>query len=54
MQDSSKVYQTGEVITDGRIFGETVVLYIVPQEFYRYCEERGMNRGMDYRPVELV
>lgn len=54
LQDSSKVYQTGEVITDGRIFGETVVLYIVPQEFYRYCEERGMNRGMDYRPVELV
>jgi hypothetical protein len=29
-------------------------IHIVPHEFYKICEENGMNKGMIYEPIILV
>ena len=54
LRGSSKVYKTGDVLTEQIKGGETFSINIVSQEFYQYCEKNQMNRGMIYEPIKLV
>ena len=51
LKDTQMVYTTGEVLTMDSIHNETFSLYVVPQEFYQFCERYEMNRGMVYEPI---
>ena len=51
LKDTQMVYTTGEVLTMDSIHNETFSLYVVPQEFYQFCDRYEMNRGMVYEPI---
>lgn len=54
LKNPRKVYQTGDVLTEQLKGYITFSLNVVSHEFYQYCEERQMNRGMIYEPIKLV
>lgn len=54
LKNPGQVYRTGDVLTEQRKGCTTFSLNIVPQEFYQYCEENRMNRGMIYEPIQLI
>ena len=51
MCNLKNVYSTGNIFSDGLNDYE---IHIVPHEFYKICEENGMNKGMIYEPIILV
>ena len=54
LKDLNSVYSTGEVLTGDVLGCNTFSLNIVPQSFYQYCKQYGMNRGMVYIPINLL
>lgn len=54
LPDADSVYTTGSVLADSIMGFPTYELNIVPQSFYQYCEDKGMNHGMIYEPVNLI
>ena len=48
LKDTQMVYTTGEVLTMDSIHNETFSLYVVPQEFYQFCERYEMNPCLDW------
>lgn len=54
MKDYKDVYNTEQILTYNRHLQDGFGVHIVSKEFYRFCEERKMNRGLIYEPIEVV
>lgn len=54
LKDYKDVYNTGQILTYNRHLQDGFGVHIVSKEFYRFCEERKMNRGLIYEPIEVV
>lgn len=54
LQDKYCVYTTGDICVSELSRGETFEIHIVSKEFYRYCEEKYMNSGMIYEPIDVI
>lgn len=48
------VYKTGQVLTGQFLRCDTYSVDIVPHEFYQFCKERGMDRGLIFEPVDTI
>lgn len=53
-KEFQNVYTTGNIWTYERIGWYTFSFNIVSHEFYRFCKDRKIDRGLKYEPIKLV
>ncbi len=54
LQSPFHVYRLNNILTLNRVHNDTTEVLIISQEFYRFCEEHAMNRGMKYYPIDVI
>lgn len=52
--EQGHVYKTGQVLTGQFLRCDTYSVNIVPHEFYQFCKEHNMERGLIFEPVNTI